>query len=404
VSQTENYFEILGIPLDAGFDVIERGYRQARKDHAENPTRLKLIEKAYRTLINPFTKEAYLKQLHKSQGRPGGSQPPVEEQRPTQTRHGTSISGVENPTDEPGAISGQKASGGGRSKTQVFGAGAATGGRTPEPKPSTPSPAKNRTPEPMPEPPTSKGRSKTQVIGGGAAPSSRTPEPQPSAPKKSAGRSKTQVVGVNQSPARAEPGEPAVPGAKSSPGGRQKTQVMGEESTIPTAAPAKPGAARNKTEVMGPEDQPQGSPRRKQTGMLSDVPPSAAKGRGETGPLPGEIPLAQLVAEAGWEVVVLFRGQSTIFALKTGENLVGRPSKTSEAPQVPLEDPQQFISRTQATILVEGGQVSLRDNGSRNGTTLNGVRLTAGEFVPFRPGDTVMIEEREIHIRIKGEK
>ena len=48
-------------------------------------------------------------------------------------------------------------------------------------------------------------------------------------------------------------------------------------------------------------------------------------------------------------------------------------------------------SRRHATIQASGGQFSLVDNGSSNGTFLNGVRVVAQTPQPLRPGDEVQI-------------
>jgi hypothetical protein len=49
------------------------------------------------------------------------------------------------------------------------------------------------------------------------------------------------------------------------------------------------------------------------------------------------------------------------------------------------------VSRHHATIHCAGGQYSVADHGSSNGTILNGARLAAGTPQPLRSGDTLEI-------------
>jgi hypothetical protein len=49
----------------------------------------------------------------------------------------------------------------------------------------------------------------------------------------------------------------------------------------------------------------------------------------------------------------------------------------------------QRVSKVHAYFSFSGGLLSLADSGSKNGTTLNGVRLTPNEVAPVDLGDTV---------------
>lgn len=68
--------------------------------------------------------------------------------------------------------------------------------------------------------------------------------------------------------------------------------------------------------------------------------------------------------------------------LKAGENAVGR----LEA-DVFLSDPS--VSRRHATVSVSDEAVTVRDEGSSNGTMVNDARIEPGEETALRPGDTV---------------
>jgi len=444
--QGENYFDILGIPFNAGFDVIEQGYRRARKQFEEDPGRLKLIEEAYRTLINPFKKEAYVKQLNKNRGQAAPAQPAPEESPAPARRHGTSVFGVEGKS-EPVAGEGQKPAGAGRNKTQIMSGGTTGSGRTPEPKPSSNQAGAPRTPEPGSEPAAGKSRSKTQIFTGGQPTGSRTPEPnpqplanppsrssesvsQPPPTTKSGGRSKTQIVGAGQAPVERTP-EPrpqlpaekpvgAPPPAVSKPsGGRTKTVVVGGGTSIEPAKPAQPPAPKGGTVIVPPAGaEPK---KREPTGIVPPetpvVPPPGHEksGRPETVPLPlvgiseGQTeempqPTRHRLGEQQWEVIVTYQGQSSVFKLAAGENLVGRPPVSGPTPPVSLPDPEKFISRTHATILVGSASITIRDNGSPNGSVLNGRRMESNQAIPFREGDVLLIEGREIRIRPAGER
>ncbi len=57
-----------------------------------------------------------------------------------------------------------------------------------------------------------------------------------------------------------------------------------------------------------------------------------------------------------------------------------------------VSDPTEAVSRNHLTVrTTETGATFIKDNGSKNGTFVNGVRLTAGAEVLLRPGDRVTI-------------
>jgi DNA-binding winged helix-turn-helix (wHTH) protein len=70
------------------------------------------------------------------------------------------------------------------------------------------------------------------------------------------------------------------------------------------------------------------------------------------------------------------------FAVSTGDNLVGRDASA----QVRLDDP--VVSRQHARIVVEGSGTRIEDLGSKNGTFVNGLRLSDGA-VPLHDGNRV---------------
>jgi pSer/pThr/pTyr-binding forkhead associated (FHA) protein len=78
--------------------------------------------------------------------------------------------------------------------------------------------------------------------------------------------------------------------------------------------------------------------------------------------------------------------------LKEGINLVGCSSPTEGFyPQIDLlmVDPQRFISRRHAEIIVNRGVLSVKDLGSRNGTEIRG-RLIAKDPVEVEVGELIV--------------
>src|SRR4030088_2377233 len=59
---------------------------------------------------------------------------------------------------------------------------------------------------------------------------------------------------------------------------------------------------------------------------------------------------------------------------------------------IPIKD--RFLSRRHAEIIIEGGIWYVRDCGSVNGTTLNGVKLA--EAALLRPGDRIALGDSEV--------
>lgn len=389
--QDETYFDILGIPEGAGYDRVQEGYQREKRRYAHDPARLRLIDQAYRTLISPYEREKYLQRLKSrtAQSGPGAQQP--EQVSPSPRRHGTAILGDQDEHVPPSRQSSQTekpVSGGGRNRTQL------TDGRTLEPPPVAPGGSKP-----------GGGRSKTQILGAEPPSTGRTPEPPP------------QQTG----------------GEKSSPAGRRnRTQVVGNEPPVvnrtPEPAPQSgKGSGRSKTQVSEPipgtsEPTPQVSAgKRRKTGLIGEEPQQGARsqgresvaeqpGRQPTEPVPPPVqprkktqPESDITAPTvpqNWEIEVTYQGGvQNRFAIRAGENLIGRPPKDGPMPAIALPDEQRFISRKHAIIILQGGSIFIQDCGSDNGTYLNGKRLEAGSNYPLKPGDVVSIENRELRLR-----
>jgi hypothetical protein len=54
-----------------------------------------------------------------------------------------------------------------------------------------------------------------------------------------------------------------------------------------------------------------------------------------------------------------------------------------------------YVARSQATFTCRDGQWYVRDNGSRNGTTLNGRQLEADREYRIHPGDVLCFAKKE---------
>ena len=80
--------------------------------------------------------------------------------------------------------------------------------------------------------------------------------------------------------------------------------------------------------------------------------------------------------------------ESSIVKLDRMKLTIGRSSRND----ICISDP--FASRLHAEIRRENDQVSLVDNGSANGTFVNGQRVTG--LVPLHIGDVIRIGETEI--------
>ncbi|MGC9004665.1 MAG: FHA domain-containing protein [bacterium] len=98
-----------------------------------------------------------------------------------------------------------------------------------------------------------------------------------------------------------------------------------------------------------------------------------------------------LGSEAGeWEKpaeekpqALLISSDGKEYALKEGENLVGRESADI------LLFYDKSVSRKHALIIIEGDKCYVQDLGSTNGTFLNGIRLSPGARTPIYDGDSL---------------
>lgn len=102
-------------------------------------------------------------------------------------------------------------------------------------------------------------------------------------------------------------------------------------------------------------------------------------------------------------VLFSYHGESKTIALKAGTNWIGRLSKDPHAPcpDILLSDPEErYISRKHAVIELDGALCTVKDTESDNGTYLNGKRLEVGTSYQLEDGDVIVIEGRELQVRL----
>jgi hypothetical protein len=78
---------------------------------------------------------------------------------------------------------------------------------------------------------------------------------------------------------------------------------------------------------------------------------------------------------------------------------IGRPKKsaTADDPSIPdISIPDKHVSHAHAWIGLVNEAVVVRDQGSGNGTFVNGVEITKGDEVVLKPGDAITIFEEAV--------
>ena len=178
--------------------------------------------------------------------------------------------------------------------------------------------------------------------------------------------------GSEHQPASSDPGKALSSPGSLSAGKRQRTEIMDlgnqtvSQENPPGSAPSGKRKNRDQTVIMEADSR---------SGMTGDCPHSI-------------------------NVIVEYHQTIQTFSLHEGENIIGRPPVNGDLPAIPLPDLDSFISRKHAIITRNGGDCSIRDLGSANGTRLNGVRMKPNLLYSFKKGDVVEIEDRKIYIRI----
>ena len=76
-----------------------------------------------------------------------------------------------------------------------------------------------------------------------------------------------------------------------------------------------------------------------------------------------------------------------------------RAGRDGAACQILLTEPR--VSGTHATVKVEGGQLLVKDEGSNNGTFVNGQRIPAHTWTPIPNGGALRFGPVEFSIRLE---
>lgn len=90
-------------------------------------------------------------------------------------------------------------------------------------------------------------------------------------------------------------------------------------------------------------------------------------------------------------------GVAGTFAVRAGiEVKVGR-----DPVQCPITLSEPRVSGVHATLKFEGGRLMVRDEGSNNGTYVDGTRITSGAWTPVLAGGTVRFGPIEFTARLE---
>jgi predicted component of type VI protein secretion system len=106
-------------------------------------------------------------------------------------------------------------------------------------------------------------------------------------------------------------------------------------------------------------------------------------------PNPYATPDAPVAATLAWA-----GGQYTV--RPGGEVLVGR-----DPGRCPIALSEPRVSGVHAALRFEDGQVWVRDEGSNNGTYLQGARLQAGIWTPVPPGPSLRVGPIDMLVRLE---
>ncbi|MBC8493080.1 MAG: FHA domain-containing protein [Chloroflexi bacterium] len=85
------------------------------------------------------------------------------------------------------------------------------------------------------------------------------------------------------------------------------------------------------------------------------------------------------------------------YSLNKDKTTIGRRSDND----IVLEDPQMYISREHASIILRAGQYYVVDHDSDNGIFIRGKRIPANREIPLGAGETIEIEERKLTLRLE---
>ena len=102
-------------------------------------------------------------------------------------------------------------------------------------------------------------------------------------------------------------------------------------------------------------------------------------------------------APAGVASRATLQGAAGVFTIVPGVEM--RAGRDGSQCGILLSEPR--VSGLHATLKLEGGQLLIRDEGSNNGTSINGSRLSGGVWTPVPSGSLVRFGPVEFNVRIE---
>jgi hypothetical protein len=178
--------------------------------------------------------------------------------------------------------------------------------------------------------------------------------------------------------------------------GRKKTEIYEPETII----------ARPPYKQPGPAAAPVPAQKRKHTEIIDDVrtpepvePNPVVKEKNRQPTVSIQTPQTPQHNTRRAHVVYEYGGEHKEYELKDGKNIIGRPPMNGALPDIPLPDPELFISRCHAVITINGNTITLMDSSS-NGTSVNGKRIPTSQPFPLNDEDVIEIEKRRLLIHI----
>lgn len=177
----------------------------------------------------------------------------------------------------------------------------------------------------------------------------------------------------------------------SDPGSKPDVDLTGPHRVIPRR--------RDRTEILGPSQEPEEvvSEAKPPEEILK---PSRRVDRTrlravEPEPEPVPEPKPEPVAPAFLEII-LTDGTRGKHPLNLDRTTIGRATDAD----IHLDDPEKYISRQHACIMVRAGRYYVVDQDSCNGTRVMGKPITAGVEIALKEGDEIEIEGRRLILRL----
>lgn len=126
------------------------------------------------------------------------------------------------------------------------------------------------------------------------------------------------------------------------------------------------------------------------TNKLEDI---IKKSGGKKNLFVSESPVMNFAADKSLPKLMIYTGPLGKMEIPFDKNLITIGKKHDLCNAVIQNN--SAISRKHASVIREGNQFFIKDEGSSNGTFINGVRLTPGQKMPFSIGDTIRLSDMD---------